>query len=475
LTWSFIKTAIFFSLILSFAFIMNFIKGIDGFVIINLLSREYRFSIISFVILIIIFLIFFSIFGVLFRLVTAVYKFIRGDENALRRFFEKRYEKKGFTSLINAFSSNFEGDYKKSLLEIKRSKKYLKNKSLPDILSLSSYEALGNISEQKKIFESFLKDKNTMSMGLFGLIKIKLSEGDTGLALKLTKKLIGLKPKNVSFQKTFLKLQLMEEDWSGAHKTFLDLQKLEPTEKAVRNRDEGTHLYLIAKKLREEGKIEEAMQKAKIAFKRTPGLIPNSLLLADMEMVKGRKAKAENVLISTWKSLPHPEIAKKFAEVETNETPSDRVERFNKILNFKKSDIETKTLKAELNILLENFPEARRSISDITDKNQANSKIYTLMAAIEKGSGSEDSVVKGWLAKAVTAKRSKRWVCSNCKSQGNWEAVCKKCNSFSTMEWIDPVEDIEQNNDQTEILPLILGKGSLGEDITMDKENLDDK
>ena len=213
-------------------------------------------------------MIFFSIFGVFFRLLAAVYKFIRGDETALRRFFEKRSERKGFTSLINAFSANFEGDHKKSLLEIKRSKKYLKYKSLPDILSLSSYEALGNISEQKKIFEGFLKNKNTMSMGLFGLIKIKLAEGDTSLALKLTKKLIALKPKNISFQKTFLELQLMEEDWNGAHKTFLDLQKLEPTDKVARNRYEGTHLYLIAKKLREEGKIEEAMQKASklIAF-----------------------------------------------------------------------------------------------------------------------------------------------------------------------------------------------------------------
>ena len=92
MAWSFIKTAIFFSLIISFAFIMNFIKGIDGFVIINVLSREYRFSIISFVILIIILLIFFSIFGVFFRLLAAVYRFIRGDETALRRFFEKRSE-----------------------------------------------------------------------------------------------------------------------------------------------------------------------------------------------------------------------------------------------------------------------------------------------------------------------------------------------------------------------------------------------
>ena len=199
------------------------------------------------------------------------------------------------------------------------------------------------------------------------------------------------------------------------------------------------------------------------------------MFLADIEMIKGRKAKAENILISSWKALPHPEIAKKFAQVEEKETPSERVERFEKILNSKKSDIETKTLKAELNILLENFPEARRSISDLVENEKANSKIYTLMAAIEKGSGSQDSVVKGWLAKAVTAKRSRRWVCTNCNNQGNWEPICKKCNNLSSMEWLEPIEDLSQNNDQMEILPLIIGKDSLGEDIQMDKENFDDK
>ncbi len=473
--WNFIKTAIFFSLIIPFAFLMNLIKGIDGFVIINLLSREYRFSLISFTVLVIILLIVFSIFGLILGLLGAVFRFIRGDETALRRFFEKRSEKKGLTSLINAFSATYEGDHRKSLTEIKRSKKYLKYKSLPDILSLSSYEAMGDVSEQKKIFQSFLKDKSTRSMGLFGLIKLKLAEGDTSLALKLTKKLIGLKPRNVSFQKTFLELQLMEEDWDGAYNTFLDLQKLSPTDKSKRNRDEGTLLYLIAKNLREEGKIEEATQKARTAFKRAPSLIANSLFLADIEMIKGRKAKAENILISSWKALPHPEIAKKFAQVEEKETPSERVERFEKILNSKKSDIETKTLKAELNILLENFPEARRSISDLVENEKANSKIYTLMAAIEKGSGSQESVVKGWLAKAVTAKRSRRWVCTNCNNQGNWEPICKKCNNLSSMEWLEPIEDLSQNNDQMEILPLIIGKDSLGEDIQMDKENFDDK
>ena len=139
----------------------------------------------------------------------------------------------------------------------------------------------------------------------------------------------------------------------------------------------------------------------------------------------------------------------------------------------KKTDVETKTLKAELNILSENFPEARRAISDLIETDQANAKVYTLMAAIEKGVGSSDAVVKGWLAKAVTAKRSKRWICSNCDSQSEWEPVCKKCGEFSTLEWREERYENLGGNDQSEILPLIIGENNYSPDIQVDKVEID--
>ena len=137
--------------------------------------------------------------------------------------------------------------------------------------------------------------------------------------------------------------------------------------------------------------------------------------------------------------------------------------------------METKTLKAELNILSENFPEARRAISDLVETDQANAKVYTLMAAIEKGTGSSDAVVKGWLAKAVTAKRSKRWICSNCDSQSEWEPICKKCGEFSSLEWREERYQNLDRNDQSEILPLIIGENSSIPDIQVDKAEIDVK
>ena len=160
--------------------------------------------------------------------------FLRGDDTALKRFFERRSERKGQSFLISAYTANFEGDHERALLELKRSKKYLKSKSLPNILSLSSYEAKGNLSKQEEIFQELIKDKTTRSMGLFGLIKMKLAEGNTSLALKLTDRLIKFKPQNLSFNNTFFNLQLTEGDWDGALTTYKKLNKIKEELKSLK-------------------------------------------------------------------------------------------------------------------------------------------------------------------------------------------------------------------------------------------------
>ena len=471
--WVFIKAIFFFSIAIALAVAFNFVKDTDGTLTIDFLNREYQLSFISFFALILALLFVALMINIALKFLWSLIGFLRGDDTALKRFFEKRSERKGQSILISAYTASFEGDHERALSEIKRSKKYLKSKSLPNILSLSSYDAKGNVAKQEEIFQELIKDKTTRSMGLFGLIKMKLSEGNTSLALKLTERLIKLKPRNLSFNKTFFNLQLTEGDWDGALTSYKNINKIKRIDKETYSKGESILLFQKAKELRSDGKTLDALKMSRQALKKYAGLVPNSIFLSELEVLEGQKKKAETVLLSTWKVIPHPDVAKKFAEIEANESVDDRVERFKKILNVKKSDVETKTLKAELNILSENFPEARRAISDLIETDQANAKVYTLMAAIEKGVGSSDAVVKGWLAKAVTAKRSKRWICSNCDSQSEWEPVCKKCGEFSTLEWREERYENLGGNDQSEILPLIIGENNYSPDIQVDKVEID--
>ena len=453
----------------------NLLKDTDGTLTIDFLSREYQLTFLSFFALTLALLFTILLINIVVKFLWSLIGFLKGDDTALKRFFERRSERKGQSFLISAYTASFEGDHERALLELKRSKKYLKSNSLPNILSLSSYEARGNLSKQEEIFQELVRDKTTRSMGLFGLIKMKLSEGNTSLALKLTDRLIKLKPQNLSFNKTFFNLQLTEEDWDGALTTYKKINKIKKVDKEAYSKGESILLFQKAKELRSAGKTLEALKVSRQALKRFAGLVPNSILLSELELLEGQKKKAEAVLLSSWKAIPHPDIAKKFAEIESDESVEARIERFKKILNVKKTDTETKILNAELNILSENFPEARRAISDLIETDKANAKVYTLMAAIEKGVGSSDAVVKGWLAKAVTAKRSKRWICSNCESQSEWEPICKKCGEFSSLEWREERYENLESNDQSEILPLIIGENASMPDIQVDKAELDVK
>ena len=224
--WVFIKAIFFFGIAVALAFVFNFVKDSEGTLTINVLSREYQLSFISFFALILLLLISTLLINTAIKFLWSLIGFLRGDDTALNRFFERRSERKGQNFLLSAYTASFEGDYEKALSDIKRSKKYLKSRSLPNILSLSSYEANGNLSKQEEIFQELIKDKTTRSMGLFGLIKMKLSEGNTSLALKLTDRLIKLKPQNLSFNKTFFNLQLTEGDWDGALTSFKKINKI---------------------------------------------------------------------------------------------------------------------------------------------------------------------------------------------------------------------------------------------------------
>jgi len=87
----------------------------------------------------------------------------------------------------------------------------------------------------------------------------------------------------------------------------------------------------------------------------------------------------------------------------------------------------------------------------------------TLMAAIERGEGASDDVVRGWLTKALTASRGPQWVCSTCQQvHAVWAPVCDSCSSFDTLAWTTPTNSDVAMPSGTEMLPLIVGQ--LGKD-----------
>jgi HemY protein len=111
-----------------------------------------------------------------------------------------------------------------------------------------------------------------------------------------------------------------------------------------------------------------------------------------------------------------------------------------------------------LYVVAEDFPEARRALGDLASSDAADARALTLMAAIERGEGGSDTVVKGWLARALNAPRGPQWVCDNCHQiHSDWVPVCSSCNSLDTLSWKAPPRTEVASATGTQMLPLIVG------------------
>jgi HemY protein len=166
---------------------------------------------------------------------------------------------------------------------------------------------------------------------------------------------------------------------------------------------------------------------------------------------------ATRLLKKAWGARPHPDLAAAFAAIVPDETPSARIKRFAVLTKVQPTNPETKMLLAELHIANEDFPSARRALGDLVETDP-DARSVTLMAAIERGEGASDTVVKGWLARAIAVPRGPQWICDNCHHiHAEWKPICENCSSFDTLEWKRPPLSEVAMPAGVQMLPLIVG------------------
>ena len=113
-------------------------------------------------------------------------------------------------------------------------------------------------------------------------------------------------------------------------------------------------------------------------------------------------------------------------------------------------------LQAELMLAAEDFPGARRAIGNLADT-EPTARSLTIMAAIARGEGAEEKVVRGWLSKALSSSRGPQWICSSCnKIHIQWAPKCDNCAGFDTLDWKTPPES-DDLRAATSMLPLMGG------------------
>ena len=394
----------------------------------------------------------------LINFLVASFKFLNGDETAISRYFDRNRERKGFEALSEGMMALASGEGHLAMTKAQRAEKLLKQPQLTNLLTAQAAEMTGDKRTAEATYKKLLDDDRTRFVGVRGILKQKLEEGDTDTALKLAQKAFSLKPKHVETQDVLLKLQAEKEDWAGARATLGAKLKSGNLPRDVHKRRDAVLALSEARDILADGNSIEAREAAIEANRLSPDLIPAAVMAARAYIEQDNARYAARVLTQTWATKPHPDVAAAFAEIVPDETPQARIKRFKALTKQAPDSSETKMLLAELNIAAEDFPAARRALGDLVTADPT-ARSLTLMAAIERGQGADDVVVRGWLTRALTAPRGPQWVCDSCHNiHPAWAATCSNCGSFDTLAWTTPPMSDVAMPAGTEMLPLIVGQ-----------------
>ena len=391
-------------------------------------------------------------------LLFAVLRFLNGDETAISRYFDRNRTVRGYQALSDGMVALAAGEGRLALIKAQRAASYLDHPELTNLLVAQAAEAAGDKTKAEVAYKAMLAEPRTRFVGIRGLLKQKLADGDTETALKLAQKAFELKPRHAESQSILLKLQSDSADWKGARSTLGAQLKSGALPKEVYRRRDAVMALQEAKGVFAEDASIEAREAAIAANKLSPDLIPAATMAARSYLQRNDKKNAVRVLKKAWEAKAHPDIAAAFAEIEPEETPAQRVKRFRVLTAINPTNPETQQLLAELLIAAEDFPGARRALGELPVKHPTQRSV-ALMAAIERGEGSDDATVRAWLAKALSSPRGPQWCCDKCQAiHSAWGPVCENCGGFDTLSWREPIETKTQSATGAELLSLYVAK-----------------
>ncbi|SEP05151.1 HemY protein [Salinihabitans flavidus] len=455
--WSLLKIIIFVAAIAGLTYGAGWLLETDGGVMITFGGVEYTLQPLQAAIALV--LLVFAVWVILklVSLLVAVLRFINGDDTAISRYFSRNRERKGYRALTEGLMALASGEGRLAMEKARRAEKFLGKPELTDLITAQAAEMSGDRKKAEEVYKRLLTEDTTRFVGLRGLMKQKLSDGKTDTALKLAQTAFALKPKHEETQDILLRLQTETHDWKGARATLNAKLKHGNLPREVHRRRDAVLALSEAKELLDDDSTIEMREEAIEANRLSPDLIPAATMAARSYIAKGKLRHATRILKKTWEVQPHPDLAAAFAEIAPDESPAERIKRFETLVKSTPDHPETRMLMAELHIAEEDFPGARRALGDlyVTDP---TARALTIMAAIERGEGASDTVVRGWLARAITAPRGPQWICTNCHNiHAEWVPVCENCQSFDTLSWESPPEQEVMPGSGVGMLPLIVG------------------
>lgn len=377
--------------------------------------------------------------GVILLLV--VYRFIRGLLGLPGGFFQRRAARRrdeGVSALSLGMAAIAAGDAEEARKQAKRAEKLLNDPTKTRLLSAQAAALGGDTEAAGRYFDALTESPETKFVGLVGKLRQALEAGDKEAALPLARQARNLRPDSNFAARSLFALETEAEDWGAAQKTLFDAVRRELIPEAEAKRYRIAIDMERARVKRETGDFGGANDFALRVLKVDPGFAPAVAIAADWESSKGHTRKAQKLIEDAWQAEPQPALAKLYAGLWPDDSPSDRLKHIHKLTATASDCPAGRIALAEAAIAAELWGEARTALEGIP-AGKRTAAVYRLLAYLAQAELADAAEARLLLEQAGNAPADPTWTCSDCgATASSWSVRCGHCGHFATLSWKQP-------------------------------------
>ena len=345
---------------------------------------------------------------------------------------------RGYEELTRGLMAAAAGDLTAARAHHKQAERLLPDNGSLLLLSAQTAQIEGKEEVAHLKFRQMLDRRDAEFVGLRGLLAQSMKTGEYDEALTLARRAYRRSPTTPWVLNTLFDLLARSEKWDEALPLVAEMQAQRVLDDGqARHKRSVTH-HMMATRLRQEDRLDDALAQARKAVKAEPGFAPAAVQAAELAMQLQRRRLALQLLENAWRAQPHPEIARAYAQLDPNETPTKRIQRIDsRLAPLAKADTETLVLQAELAMQAGDWGTARARL-EAAEAVGRTARVYRLLAELERLSGGDAAKAQAWLAKASDAEPDRAWVCDDTgEVLPAWQPFAPS-GRFDAVQWTAP-------------------------------------
>ena len=302
------------------------------------------------------------LFAVAVIILFELLRLLGGAPRRIGRRMRRSRADRGYQALAQGLVAAAAGDTASAKLLNRRADKLLGHAPSTLLLSAQTAQLENNETAARAKFEQMLKHPETEFLGLRGLLAQAMKEGDWETALSLARRAYLRRPHTPWVLTTLFDLQTRSGLWTEALSTVGDMARHKLIDRQTATRWRALLYHQQAASQRAAGRPFDALALARKAHKLQPDFAPIAVQTSALAGQANQQSLARKVLQRTWKTKPHPALAKAYLGLDGQVPASERLKAIERLHQLKPDDLESELVLAEQAIAAKAWPAARAAL-----------------------------------------------------------------------------------------------------------------